>query len=125
MFPQKKHTDALPKETVHMAKDAVGLLEKQIAIGQSLLRTRPIGQKTYAAWESHTLDILKKSSCVDPLGRNRFICCGKPQIRQVSNEAFQENQRAMIVYDQISILEYHLNALKHELAFSKNPGALH
>ena len=113
--------EVLPKESLVLAKDAVKQLEKQIQVGEHLLRNRPIQQKAYDSWEGMTADILKKSADVDPTGSVRFACCGDLRSDHVENEAFLENKRAMTIYDQLNIIEYYLNRLKGEIAVSKAP----
>ena len=121
MINVKNNIEVLPKKAIHLAKDAVMQIEKQIQVGENLLRNRPIQQKTFDSWESSTADILKKSAEVDPVGSVRFACCADLPNGYVENEAFLENNRAMTIYDQISILEYYQNRLKREIAASKVP----
>ena len=93
-------------------------LKKNVAIGEELLRHRPIQKGIYDNWDNTICDILKKSSLIDPMAVQRFLSCGKNGcIQKKSNEAFWENHRAMSVYDKLRILGYHLNTLEHELHF--------
>ena len=118
MTPEENIVEGLTPECYKIAKNVEDQLKVRIKDGEQLLKNRPISASAYQQWDDGTTDIIKQSQRIDPLGSERFAFCGCGAPPS-ANEAYKENERAMRIYDKLTLLKCHLNTIRREM---KNTG---